>query len=233
MKTFKLDPGRFKEANRRNSIILLPFCLTLGIALVLITWNFYAFIIIPIFLFSAILGFYRGGKRIRESFTSFELTIDDEKISRAFKDLPTITIYKNDVRKITDYSNGSLAIETGHRAHKIIIPKYIQEKEEILRSLANFGQIKKKKRNTGILIFYYMIFALGLALFVLFLASKDRIVAVSLGPILVAGLLWLIIGIRKSNNLDNKAKKIVFIFIPLIILIVLRVIISLIILAFE
>jgi len=103
--------------------------------------------VIPIILVAFGFVLFKGKKTLKNMWETYELIIDGDTITRKQNNLPTITIKKSDLQEIIKSPQGHILLKTGQRTNQINIPSYIQDKDELLKALADFGQINKQTEN--------------------------------------------------------------------------------------
>ncbi len=218
MKTFKLDPLGFKKARQKSLLRTIPIMLLATFAGIYIssidqtnqtsstsTVNVLPFVI-PIIILAAGFGLFLGLKRQKKQWDSYELTIDGDNIIRIQQNVPTVSIKKENLKEIIETPIGDILIKTGLRANFINIPSSVHGREELLKILADFGQILSQP--AGNINKLNIIMPIGvIVLMIVFYSSKEIMILIPTGIILFAGLLWSFIEIRKSKHIDKNTKR--------------------------
>lgn len=214
MKTFKLKPEGFKEFQQKALTRAIPITLLAALAGVYIssvnessdssTVDTLAFLI-PFSLLILGFGLFLGLKRQKDMWLSYELTIDGETIIRTQNNVPTVTIDKNDLQEMLETRQGDILLKTGQRTNMINIPSSVQDRAELLNSLADFGQINKQSGNKSVMILIAGLVSLGLML--VFFVSTEPAIIIPSGAILTIGFLWSFFEIQRSKLIDKKVKR--------------------------
>jgi len=214
MKTFKLDPCGFKEIRQKTLLRTIPIAVLAALAGLYIssvnqntgTSSLDTLpIVIPIMIVALCFGIFSGLKRQKDMWDTYELTIDGETISRTQNNVPTVTIKKDDLQEIVESPQGHILLKTGNRTNLINIPSSVQDRDELLNTLAGFGQINKEVGNKSNLTLFISLAGIGLML--VFFVSKDKSIILLTGTILTGGLLWAFFEIQKSKLIDKKTKR--------------------------
>ena len=149
MGSFKLDKAGFKV--KEKSIVLRS--ITIGIiatcAGVFVTTydqgntlSDTIFIVVPMILICIVAGLWIGIRKQRKLWATYELVINDETIVRKQNNRPTITISKNEIQYIVESVKGIIAIKSLNNNQLIVVPAGIENREELIKTLAGFGEIQ-------------------------------------------------------------------------------------------
>jgi len=223
MRTFKLDPDGFKEIRQKTltrtiSIGLLGALAGLYISSVnkntdTSTVDILPFVI-PIILVALGFRLFKGLKRQKDMWDSYELTFDGETITRKQNNVPTVTINKSDLQEMVESPQGHILLKTGQRTNLINIPSSVQDRDELLKALADFGLMNKQTGNKSKLTLIASL--VGIGLMVVFFVSKEKSIILLTGTILTVGLLWSFFEIQRSKLIDKRTKRAAyFIFLVL------------------
>lgn len=214
MKTYKLDPEGFKEikaAALKRTISIGVIAASAGLYISTLnqsdevsTLDTLPFVI-PIVLFALILGLFKGLKRQKDQWNTYELTVDEDSVIRTQKNVATLKIHKNDLLEIEESPKGNLILKTDQKTKWINIPSSILEREELLDSIKAFGPIQQGKENKG--KWTGLISLVTLGLMVIFFTNHEKSILIPSGIILILGLLGSFIGIQRSKNIDKKTKR--------------------------
>lgn len=216
MQVFKIKQDGFKEIKKQMLIRATPLLLiTLSASVIITSINsnhnantvsilpFY----IPFILILVSIGVYRGVKRQMALFNSYTLTISNNLISRDQLNTPPISIYFNDIKEIIKHKNGSFTIKGKETGDLIGVPPQIDnypQLEEILNRIQpitiknKLPFLQKYPSLTGLL-------TVGL-MFCVYVVNNKLIVGLA-GVTLVSFMVWSLIKIQNSKNVDSKTKK--------------------------
>jgi hypothetical protein len=226
MKTFKLNPDGLKKQYRLIFYMTVVMSVIAGAGAIYISYinsgpsGNETILLIPIMLVIMGISLFRLSKKLKKTWNGFEIIIDDDTITRTQNNVPTITIKKEDVREILESRQGGIALKTDQRIDTIHIPKYVENREELLAILADLKQVKKQPANYNFSPLIAVALAIGL--FVTFSLTKTLLIILITGLILVILLTWGFIEIQRSKLIDSKLKRGSFLFIFLLLSIVLR-----------
>ena len=218
MQIFQLSPDGFKKVKEKllfRGIILGAIALTIGFYIAIANQNEDAEtsifeilpFMIPIFIIALGVGIFKGLKRQKTGWDSFQLTIEEDAITRSQNNIPDIMIRKEEIREIFENPDGSLVINTDEKLRFIGIPASVQNRVELLNLLENFGEIQQKsgKGNKGYLTIIASLAVLGLM--AVFFIAKSEIFIIPTGILLTAALIWSFVQTQKSNLVDKKTKR--------------------------
>ncbi len=219
MYRFKSNPDLFKEIKRKWLLKMVPLLFIasiVGISISIINSNNSkaskdAIPISAAIIFSFVgIGIFLAIRRKNKLFNSYILTIENNEIKREQLFTPTISIAFDDIVEISKNTIGSFIIKGRKNDDIIIVPKQIENYLQLESILQNIKPITLKKNEN--LIHKYQsapgFLAVGL-IFCVYTASNKIIVGLS-GGLLIALMVWSFIKIRKSKNVDNKTKRIVW-----------------------
>jgi len=216
MQVFKIRQDGFKEIRKKILLSSIPLLLIAGaVGITINTINSKEKendvnvlpIVIPMVVLASGFGLYRGVKRQKALFESYTLTITNNLIRREQLNTPTISIYLNDIKEIAKHKNGNFTIKGKETVDLIGIPTQIDDYlliETVLQQIQSIvvkdkvSFLEKYQSLTGFLV-------VGLMLCVY--TVNNKIVLGLSGSALVALMIWSIIKIRKSKNVDNQTKR--------------------------
>ena len=216
MQKFKIKPGGFKEIKKQTLIRTAPILLIAGIVGITISnlnsggkvseGNVLPFVIIIITMAMGV-GMYRGINRQRALFNSYTLTISSNLITRQQLNTPTISIYFNDIREIARHKNGSFTVKGKEAGDLIGIPSQIDHYAQLETRLQSIQQIIIKDKETLLQKYPFLTAFVAMGLMLCVYTVKNKIIVPLTGSALVALLIWSILKIRSSKNIDSKTKK--------------------------
>jgi len=212
---FRLNPNAFKQV--RNRVITRTLVLGITAAVVGVYIAFFSnsseppdlallLIMAPVLLIIVLGGLFVGLARQKEQWNTFELTVDDETITRTQKNMPIVQLSRKGVEEIIDGTRGNIEIKTDKAEEFITIPNGIERRAELLNILSQIGRIKSQEVyrpwwQTAV----PSIITLGLL--VVFFGSKHQVVTVVSGLILLVGLTYALVSVLRSSNVDSISKR--------------------------
>ena len=215
MKSYKLDPLRFKEFRTRYILRLFPiFLLAIigGFTIILFTnqdIELLTFGITTIIAITVIAFVLSSNLRIQARLWNlYELTIESDSVSQFQGSSNEINLLKEDIKEINLLSNGDIVIKTDKNNKSITISAFIQNRDEVLIELEKLGEINKietKDLRNWFLIF--LLPSLTIAAMITFHVTNILDLMIISGISLIAMFLWSFIEIRLKQNLDKKIKK--------------------------
>ena len=215
MKSYKLDPLRFKEFRTRYILRLFPiFLLAIigGFTIILFTnqdIELLTFGITTIIAITVIAFVLSSNLRIQARlWNQYELTIESDSVSQFQGSSNEIILFKEDIKEINLLSNGDIVIKTDKNNKSITISAFIQNRDEVLIELEKLGEINKietKDLRNWFLIF--LLPSLTIAAMITFHVTNILDLMIISGISLIAMFLWSFIEIRLKQNLDKKIKK--------------------------
>ncbi|GMT49544.1 MAG: hypothetical protein IEMM0008_1083 [bacterium] len=224
VKEYKLQINEFIHLRNRilyKSIPIVLLAISVGIFISLqsqsgttSTLDILPFLI-PIILLAMIFGITRGIKIQRDAWESYLLKLDDHSICKSQKNIPGLTIRKDEISEIVENVKGDIIIKTDQKARQIIIPKAIEHFDEVKEKIGSFKTIQSGK-TTYSEIYKILISIMVLGVMAIFYVSKIPWVTIFTGVILILTLVWSFIKIRRNKTI-NKQTKIISIFVLFII----------------
>ncbi|OQP60385.1 hypothetical protein A3860_33955 [Niastella vici] len=223
MHSFKISPDGYKQVRKKILLLSLPAALIVFFVANISSWlnissrntvslpaSFYLTMLIPVLVFIAVIAFgvYRSLARVKKMFDSYELLITDKLISREQLNTPTVSIYLSEVQEIIRHKNGSYIIKGARANDLIMVPKQIENREQLevvldqIKPIATKGKAANQLRAQALL---------NLAALVLMLCvfNFDNKIIVAVAGILCIGLsIFNFIRIQKSKNVDYRTKRI-------------------------
>jgi hypothetical protein len=150
---------------------------------------------------------FRGAKRQRAAFDSYQLIVGDDYLQRKQNNLADKTISFNAVTTITEDKRHNLYVRGAGKEDLIYIYNYIEDYDNIRAMLQSIMIITIEGRK-GILQKYATVFSLAtLGLMATLYISDNKIVTGTAGLLLIAVLVWSFYKIRTSTFLDEKMKR--------------------------
>ncbi|TDW96090.1 hypothetical protein [Dinghuibacter silviterrae] len=177
-------------------------------------------IIIPLICGWMGWNFFRVFKRQKETYATYTVTLTDNLISREASTLPTVAIYRDDIKKITRLRNGTVCVKgKDPRAIIPILPE-IDGFEELTAALAQTMPIEARRNELVLRAARIGLSLSAVALFIAILYVNNKAIATGCGVLLVALSVWRFWAIRRSRNVDLRAKQrawVSFVFILLVV----------------
>lgn len=225
MHSFKIRPDGYKNVRKKMLLWGIPIMLT-GVVISFqialqsngsdvsaaynsnnyLDWLVYIIPFVLILSFAS-FGLYRSLGRVKKMFASYELLITDNLISREVVNTPTISIYVNEVQEIIRHRNGSYMIKGTKANDLILVPKQIENREQLELILDQIKPVTTKgKAITQIRLLAVLSFInLGL-MWCVFAVDNKTIVAIA-GTLFFVIFIYNFIRIQKSKNIDYRTKK--------------------------
>lgn len=149
MGSFKLDKAGFKVQEKSILVrsVAIGIIATCGGVFVTTLHQGNAssdtmYILVPMILICIGAGLWIGIRRQRKLWATYELVINEDTIIRKQNNVPTITISKDEIQYIVETVKGIIAIKTVNTNQIIIVPAGIENREELIKALAGFGEIQ-------------------------------------------------------------------------------------------
>ena len=213
MSIFKLDPAGYKAQAKK----VVVRSLSIGVVAVCAgtiaaTYNQekasydILYTVIPVIVVCVGISLWASIRRQRKMWNTYELDISEDTITRTQHNVPTITIAKDEIQYIVESAEGLIVIKSAETNQMILIPGSIAERDELKKTLADFGAIQKisaRKKNKWI----STIPVTAITLFIAFFATKEEIIVLPSGLLLIAFLIWAFITIQRNKNFDKLTKR--------------------------
>lgn len=223
MHSFKIGPDGYKQVRKRLLLLSLPAAIIVFLITNISSWikisngntaslpaSYYLISLIPVLVFIAVLSFgiYRSLIRVKKMFDSYELLITDKLISREQLNTPTVSIYLTEVQEIIRQKNGSYLIKGAKANDLIMVPKQIENPEQLEVILDQIKPMGTKGKVTNQLRVQALLNLAALAL-MLCVFNFDNKIIVAVAGILCIGLsIFNFIRTQKSKNVDYRTKRI-------------------------
>ncbi len=216
MKQFKVSPGGFREIRNQALFRIIPTMLIMMAGGIAISSNnskgkpidISVWLIYVLILGVAIgFGLYRGLSRQKKLYESYTLTIDNNLITRYQVNTPTISIYLNDIKEIIKHNRGGFTIKGKNPTEIIIIPAQIENYSELEMTLNQIKQLTSKKHASNLEKYQLVLASLTVGLMICVFTLSNKIIVGLSGALFVALMIWSLIEIQKSKNIDNKTKR--------------------------
>jgi hypothetical protein len=215
MKSYKLDPLRFKEFRTRYILRLFPiFLLAIigGFTIILFTnqdIELLTFGITTIIAITVIAFVLSSNLRIQARLWNlYELTIESVSVSQFQGSSNEIILFKEDIKEINLLSNGDIVIKTDKNNKSITISAFIRNRDEVLIELEKLGEINKiETKNLRNWLLIFLLSSLTITAMIIFHVTNILDLMIISGISIIAIFLWSFIEIRLNQNLDKKIKK--------------------------
>lgn len=225
MQQFKIKQGGFNEIRRMMIIRFIPMLIMLMVVVILI--NYYGPnadpetdvlpIALPIFLAAMAAGVYISIKRTKAQLDSYVITISENSITREQLYTPTISLYFNEIKEIVKQKNGSFTIKGSDANNPIGIFAQVENYEQLEASLNAILPITTTSKVSLLQGYQGLTGFATLGLMLALYTSQNKIIVVCSGVLISAGMIWSMIVIQKSKNLDNRIKKLSWVSILVLI----------------
>jgi hypothetical protein len=217
VRTYHLAPEGFKAA--RNKLLKQKIAFFVAIVLFLLflayrlfgeTWQRDSVAsVLPTVIFvlsisgALAVGVWRGAKRNRESWNSFELVLGEDFVIRRIKDFPELEIQRNEVTAIRESAVG-LHIETNLKNRTIGIAKALIDYDDAKERLSRWTPVQQLHQGRLAASRWIMgLPVIFVALFGAFFFATRSWVILATGVPLLAGLSWSIRSIRQSVQVST------------------------------
>jgi hypothetical protein len=222
MQSFKLKQDAYKKIKKRLLIILIPALLVYVIVIPAsmgvftdissfqFVWSFE--LILPLVIIVFFMGFtifssFRFYNKIKRIYETYELQISDNLIGREQADTPTITIYFRDVQEIVKRRKGGFLVRGTAATDLILIPKSIENHEELEAALAQIKPIASKSQKAPLHIIQLILGLVTVGLMICIINVNNKIIIALAGLMLTAITVYNFIQTRKSKNVDYRTKR--------------------------
>lgn len=230
MLTFRIKPNGYKEIRKKILLFSIPafilgFVIT-GISIYTSTINrsndvtpgyvpdhsmelidFIAYL--PMVIFIAILGFglKRMLKKTKKVLESYELTISENLIAREQLNTPTISIYLTEVQEIIKRKKGGFYIKGEKARDLIIVPKQIENPEQLELALEKIRPLVPKGKGANQLKWQALLGLASMGLLITVNVSFNEIVVAVAGILFLGITVYNFIQAQKSKNIDYRTKR--------------------------
>lgn len=164
-------------------------------------------VIAPIVFILTLVSFsiWRGIKKSKAMAESYELTISDQLIVREQMNTPDISILVSEVIEIAKHPKGGFTIKGSRKNGTIIVPVLIENREQLEAALQQIHPITIKK-NTWLKKLAVLLPFTGIGLFLCIYFLHNKIIIGIAGTLLTGLLIWSLVLVQKSKNVDRKTK---------------------------
>ncbi|MDD4968971.1 MAG: hypothetical protein PHT07_06040 [Paludibacter sp.] len=213
MSIFKLDPAGYKAQAKKVTVRSLTIGVMAACAgVIAATYQQenasydILYTVIPLIAVCVGISLWASMRRQKKMWDTYELEIVDDTITRTQHNVPTITIAKDEIQYIVESAEGMIVIKSAETNQMILIPASIAERDELIKSLADFGvlqQIAARKKNK----LFSTIPMIAISLFIAFYVTKEKFIVLPAGLLLIAFLSWAFITIQRNKNSDKLTKR--------------------------
>jgi hypothetical protein len=215
MRTYKVKQNGFDELKKKITSRVLPLFGTMFAFVIFFNYpknNGSSELILSLFTIVLVVGimiyaWFRGMKKQKELFESFELTIDNDAIVRERKNTPAIRVERSGIKEILKTQNGSIIIKAGRKVDFIWIPAQMENMAELEQVLNSFVAIKLQSEKTLLDKYGTALPFLSLLLMAIVYSAKNKYVVLTAGGCLIAFLTWSVIILQTSKNIDSRLKR--------------------------
>lgn len=216
MQKFTISADGFTKIRRQTlirTIILMLLAVAIGFVIsfnkTVDDVNVLPFVI-PIALLAVGIGMFLGAKKQKLLLDSYTLTITNNMITREQLNTPTVSIYFSEVKEIIKDKNGAFLIKGKSANDLIIIPSQIDNHKELELMLNSILPVTVKVNNSFLDKFQNFAGLITLLLMLVVYMVNNKIIVFLSGTALISLLIWSIIKIRASKNVDNKKRRIIW-----------------------
>ncbi len=218
MAEFKIAEGGFKIIRNQYLRSMIPICIVATvIAVSAAAYNYHDELqevnvlpfIIPFILLIMTFSIFAALKRLKTSFASYEISIDDGEISKKQNNMSGIVIPKSEIKGIYKEKNQSFRIMGQNRSDTIIIPSSIERYNDLEYKLNVLSPIIERSSKSFLEKYEWYLSFVVMAMIGVLLISNDPIIIFSMGIAVFSLSIWsLFEGIILNKNADNRAKTI-------------------------
>lgn len=140
-------------------------------------------------------------------FESFELQISDNLIARERLNTPTISIYLKDVQEVVKCKNGSFLVRGANANDLIIIPKQIDDYDQLETALAQIKPITAKSKKAVMQKIQALLVLVGVGLMICVNTANNKIIVAIAATGFTAIMIWNLVQTQKSKNIDYRTKR--------------------------
>jgi hypothetical protein len=162
---------------------------------------------IPIFLFAFGFGIFKGLKRQKILFQSYQLIFSENNVLREQTNTPSINIQFDDIKSINKDKKGSYTIKGQTTTETILIPAQIDNAENLELLFNKIKPIEEFSQPTFDKKYKYPVLLLTLFCMATVYISFNKILVGICGLIVSVLLIRSSIKIIKNKNIDNKTKR--------------------------
>lgn len=150
---------------------------------------------------------YRILSKLKTMFESFELQISDNLIARERLNTPTISIYLKDVQEVVKCKNGSFLVRGANANDLIIIPKQIDDYDQLETALAQIKPITAKSKKAVMQKIQALLVLVAVGLMICVNTVNNKIIVAIAATGFTAIMIWNLVQTQKSKNIDYRTKR--------------------------
>ncbi|MEJ1242498.1 hypothetical protein WBG78_30395 [Chryseolinea sp. T2] len=156
--------------------------------------------------FALTISYYFSLQRMKQSLSSYQLTIADDSITREMSIVPPITIAIKDIQSITRNNDGSITITGKSALNAIGIPASVERKEELQMLLAEIMPLTDKSNNSVWLKYQYFIVLLIVGFLYGSYMIRDKYISSAMGILFIGLMVYSWVVMQRSNNVSKRIK---------------------------
>lgn len=165
------------------------------------------FVTIPGFAIILGIAIRKAIKRQRDILNSIEINISENSINKSQKGFPLQIIQQNEIVSMIEYTGKGIMIKTQDKTKSIFIPFQINEFAEIKDVISGWHPIEPAKGNTNYRLINLMSGLLTICAMVVVYVSHNKFVILSVGLLLALSLIFSLLFIQLSKQIDAQTKK--------------------------
>jgi hypothetical protein len=232
MLTFRVRPDGYKEYRRKILLYSLPFYLiSVGITFTITfttsydrnarvkpasdlyntssTFDWITWVVPIVFMAGAVcFGMFRGMRRVKKAYDSYELTISENLIAREQENTPTIAIYLTEVREIIKRRNKGFIVRGKTLNDMILIPAQIENYDQVEAALDKIKPVTTKGITTSALKLQVLLSLVAVGSMICVYSVENKIIVGTAAALFAAFYIYSFIQTQKSKNVDYKTKRI-------------------------
>ncbi|MFA0962230.1 hypothetical protein AB9P05_10510 [Roseivirga sp. BDSF3-8] len=212
---FNLDQKAF-AAHRKG--IILRRLIIISITLVVLIYLSGGIDDSILLLVSVLVAFtsyslYSTIRKQKVTWQSFELSVEEETITRTQMGHPDIRLAKNEVLGAVETSQGGFVIKTANEF--IAIPGPVTEQDRLREVLSDITEVQKQEKPYRPYAMYGYLALIVVAMIVFFMAESIYII-LPLGLVFTGGLIYSFVAMQRSRHFSKSLKRsALFVVLPL------------------
>jgi hypothetical protein len=153
-------------------------------------------------------GLYRGMRRVKKAYESYELTISENLIAREQQNTPTIAIYLTEVREIIKRRNKGFIVRGKTLNDMILIPAQIENYDQLEAALDHIKPVTTKGITTSALKLQVVLSLVAVGSMMCVYSVENKFIVGTAATLFAAFYIYSFIQTQKSKNVDYKTKRI-------------------------
>jgi len=215
MSQYKNTPAGFVTFKKRvllRTIPLILISIVAGLSIAffseksqptdLLTWIIIILFVVAVMTYAVI----KSIKTQKEAYNSYSLTLGIDFLSRQQNNLPTITLFFNEITQITEDKFGNLLVKGQKSDQTIAIPEFIEDNNKIRSILQSLQPITKQSTKKILQKYPFIPAMLSLGCMAIVYLSHNKILVAVCGLGLITFMSWSFFKIRASKQKPDNVK---------------------------